>query len=116
VNNPTILSNDLFSSCSPYPYALKIDSKGRVCIPSDIRRTLGIGTGDSVLFFFSLSNGRGGVAWFLCLVPSKYKIKSTKDCGSFRPGSKSLFFWKKKTLGKRKLVKEKAGRSRPRPL
>ena len=48
------------------PRILTIDSKGRISIPADIRRSLGLDSGDRILLGFDLEEGiillmRGGL-------------------------------------------------------
>jgi aspartate racemase len=88
---------------------VRVDSKGRVSIPSDIRRSLGLSRGSEVLLGFDLANSRivltlagksegwtsqAGRLDFRRKLSEGYGqggvIKSIGDCGSPGPGGKPL--------------------------
>ena len=70
-----------FSSPASVKRFVRIDSKGRISIPADVRRSLGLEFGSEVELVLDLEkgmffvNGQVGV------------IGSMRDCGSFGPGS-----------------------------
>lgn len=61
---------------------IRIDSKGRISIPSDLRRSLGLELGSELLMGFDLERGI-----ILLFCGQDGVICSTKGCGSFSPGA-----------------------------
>lgn len=58
---------------------VKVDSKGRISIPSFLRKNLDLQTGDSLELIFDLSIN--------CFIVQNGVIGSTKDCESFSSSS-----------------------------
>lgn len=65
---------------------MKIDSKGRISIPSEIRKNFGLEEGFEIELLFDLKKN------FVVLVFGQDGVTvSTVDCGSASPGSNTAF-------------------------
>ncbi|MBI4020246.1 MAG: AbrB/MazE/SpoVT family DNA-binding domain-containing protein [Candidatus Aenigmarchaeota archaeon] len=64
---------------------LKIDSKGRISIPSGIRKNFRLSAGSEVEIVFDI---RKDIIFLVCGPGGA--ISSTKDCGSFDAGEKPV--------------------------
>jgi len=65
---------------------IRIDSKGRILLPADIRKNFGLGADSEVTVVYSLFDD------FLNVVFGQGSAKeSTKACGAFSPGSSGYY-------------------------
>ena len=66
---------------------MRLDSKGRISLPADLRRNFGLGSNSDIVIAFNLKKNL-----IFLLIGQDGVMASTGACGAFSPGSKARFF------------------------